>query len=163
TKRVEYETWVRRNLEIGGSHGRSKSQPDHYSQPNQARGSNSSSDAAQIINPLSDPQANNIQDDQHGQQRNRRGQCERFIIRQRVMSWPEYKNGDAHEIQHHRRNVEHVVSPIAPTRKKSVEITEDFFGPKVNSTFSGITVSQFDYGDGLRPEEQRKRDDPQPH
>ena len=79
------------------------------------------------------------------------------------MTGPQHKDGDAHEVQHYRRHIEHVVSPIAPTRKKSVEIAEDFFRPKINSTFSGITVGQFDYSDGLRPEEKRERDDPQPH
>src|SRR2546429_9257073 len=79
------------------------------------------------------------------------------------MAGPKDKDRYAHEIQHHRWHIEHVIGPITPTRKKSVEIAEDFFGPKVNSTFSGIAVSQFDYSDGLRPEEKRERDDPQPH
>src|SRR5882762_1272399 len=71
-------------------------------------------------------------------------------------------NGDADEIEHHRRHVEHVVGPVAPAGEESVEVAEDFFGPEIDSAFAGIAVGEFDDGDALRPEEKKKRDDPEP-
>ena len=43
-----------------------------------------------------------------------------------------------------------------------MEVAEDFFGPEIDAAFSGIAVSEFDDGDTLRPEEEKKRDDPEP-
>jgi len=79
------------------------------------------------------------------------------------MTGTENIHGDADEIQHHRRHIEHVVGPVAPAGEKAVEVAEDFFGPKIDSALSGIAVSEFDYGDALRPEKKNKRDEPEPH
>jgi hypothetical protein len=43
-----------------------------------------------------------------------------------------------------------------------VEVAEDFFGPEIDSAFAGIAVSEFDDGDALRKEEEKKGDDPEP-
>jgi hypothetical protein len=43
-----------------------------------------------------------------------------------------------------------------------VEVAEDFFGPEIDAAFAGITVSEFDHGDALRPEEEDEGDDPEP-
>jgi hypothetical protein len=43
-----------------------------------------------------------------------------------------------------------------------VKVTEDFFGPEVDASFSGIAVSQLDYCDALRPEKKEQGDDPEP-
>jgi len=43
-----------------------------------------------------------------------------------------------------------------------VEVAEDFFGPEIDAAFAGITVREFDDGDTLGPEEEKKRDDPKP-
>ena len=43
-----------------------------------------------------------------------------------------------------------------------MEVAEDFLGPQVDATFSGIAVSQLDHGNPLRPEKQEQRYDPQP-
>jgi hypothetical protein len=37
-----------------------------------------------------------------------------------------------------------------------VEVTEDFFGPEIDSTFAGITMGKFDDGDALRPEKKKE-------
>ena len=75
---------------------------------------------------------------------------------------PEHKDRDADEVKHDGRHVEHVVGPVAPAGEKSVEVAEDFFRPEIDSAFAGITVGEFDDGDALRPEEKKKRDDPEP-
>jgi hypothetical protein len=79
------------------------------------------------------------------------------------MSRPEHIDGDTDEIKHDRRHIKHVVGPITPTGEKSVEVAEDFFGPEIDATFAGIAVGEFYDGDALRPEEQKKRDDPEPN
>src|ERR1700731_4621808 len=71
-------------------------------------------------------------------------------------------NGDADEVEHDRRHVEHVVGPVAPAGEESVEIAEDFFRPEVDAAFAGITMREFNDGDALRPEEEKKGDDPEP-
>jgi len=47
------------------------------------------------------------------------------------MAGAEDVDRDADEVEHDGRNVEHVVGPIAPAGKKSVEVAEDFFSPEV--------------------------------
>jgi hypothetical protein len=41
-----------------------------------------------------------------------------------------------------------------------VEVAEDFFGPEIDVVFARIAVGEFDDRDSLRPEEEKKRDDP---
>src|ERR1700722_4310186 len=79
-----------------------------------------------------------------------------------MMAWTEDVDGDADEIEHDRRHVEHVVGPVAPAGEKSVKVAEDFFGPEVDAAFSGIAMGQFDDGDAFRPEEKEKGDDQEP-
>jgi hypothetical protein len=43
-----------------------------------------------------------------------------------------------------------------------MEVSENFLGPEVDSTFAGIAVGEFDDSDALRPEKQDERDDPEP-
>src|ERR1700686_1518933 len=78
------------------------------------------------------------------------------------MSGAKRINRDADEVEHDRRHIEHVVSPVAPAGEESVEIAEDFFRPEVDAAFAGIAVREFDDGDALRPEEKKKGDDPEP-
>src|ERR1022692_1390047 len=66
------------------------------------------------------------------------------------------------EVEHDRRHVEHVVGPIAPAGEEAVEVSENFLRPKVDATFAGIAVGEFDHRDTLGPEEKEKRDDPEP-
>src|SRR5580658_2957152 len=73
------------------------------------------------------------------------------------------EDGYAHEIQHHRGHVHHVVGPIAPARQESVELAENFLGPKIDATFSGIAMRQLDHSNSLRPEKKQKRNNPEPN
>src|ERR1700733_2835381 len=78
------------------------------------------------------------------------------------MARAECEDRDADEVEHDRRHVEHVIGPVAPAGKESVEVAEDFFGPEVDSAFTGIAVREFDDSDALRPEEKKKRSDREP-
>src|SRR5580704_16032524 len=78
------------------------------------------------------------------------------------MSRPEHVHGYADEVKHDGRHVEHVVGPVTPTGKKSMEVAEDFFGPEIDAAFTGIAMREFDHSDPLRPEEEEQGDDPQP-
>ena len=89
-------------------------------------------------------------------------QRKRFVVRQRFMAGAEDENGHADEVEHHGGHVHHVVGPIAPAGKKTVEIAEDFLGPKVDAAFAGIAMCQFNNGDALGPEEKHERNNPQP-
>jgi hypothetical protein len=44
-----------------------------------------------------------------------------------------------------------------------MKISEDFLGPEVNATFTGIAVSEFDDRNSLRPEKQNKGNNPKPN
>src|SRR6476620_6575738 len=79
------------------------------------------------------------------------------------MAWSENEYRDAHEIEHHRRHVQHVVGPVTPAGKKSVKIAEDFLCPEIDPAFTGIAVPKFDDSDSLRPKEQQQRNNPQPN
>src|SRR5260370_41906396 len=78
------------------------------------------------------------------------------------MTGAEHVNGNADEVEHDRRHVEHVVGPVAAAGEESVEVAEDFFGPEVDAAFAGIAGREFDDGDALRPKEEEEGDDPEP-
>jgi len=78
------------------------------------------------------------------------------------VAWTEDENGDADEVEHDGRHVEHIVGPVTPAGEESVEVAEDFFGPEIDSAFAGIAVGEFDDGDPLREKEEDQGDDPEP-
>src|SRR5260370_11819441 len=78
------------------------------------------------------------------------------------MAGAERVDGNADEVEHDRRHVEHVVGPIAPAGEESMKVAEDFFGPEIDSAFAGIAMGEFDDGDALRPEKKDEGDDPEP-
>ncbi len=43
-----------------------------------------------------------------------------------------------------------------------MKIAEDLFGPEIDAAFAGVTMSEFNDGDSLRPEKQQQGDDPEP-
>ena len=90
----------------------------------------------------------------------RRG--EELVVGKSLMARAQHIDRHADEIQHDRRHVEHVVGPVAPAGEESVEVAEDFFGPEIDAAFAGIAMREFDDRDALRPEEEKKRDDPEP-
>ena len=87
---------------------------------------------------------------------------EDLIVGKSLVARAEHIDRHADEIEHDRRHVEHVVGPVAPAGEESVEVAEDFLGPEVDAAFAGIAVREFDDRDALRPEEKKKRDDPEP-
>src|SRR4030088_1016177 len=70
--------------------------------------------------------------------------------------------GDADEVEHDCRHVEHGVGPVSPAGGKSVEVAENFLGPQIDSAFARVPVRQFDDCDALWPEKQDKRNNPEP-
>ena len=78
------------------------------------------------------------------------------------MSRSQHVHGYADEVQHDGRHVEHVVGPVTPTGKKSMEVAEDFLRPQIDAALTGIAMREFDDCDSLRPEEEEQGDDPQP-
>src|ERR1019366_3479465 len=71
-------------------------------------------------------------------------------------------DGNADEIEHDRRHIEHVVGPVTPAGEETVEVSENLLGPEIDSTFARVAMSEFDDGDALRPEEEDEGDDPKP-
>src|SRR4029077_14805618 len=59
-------------------------------------------------------------------------------------------------------NVHHVVRPVAPAGKKSVESPKHFLGPEIYSAFTGVALSEFNHGNSLRPKKEHQRNDPKP-
>jgi hypothetical protein len=43
-----------------------------------------------------------------------------------------------------------------------VKVSEYFFGPQIDPSLARISMSEFDNGDSLRPEEKQQRHNPQP-
>ena len=86
----------------------------------------------------------------------RRHHREGLIVGQPLVAGPEREHRHAHEIEHHRRNVHHVVGPIAPAGQEPVEVAEDFLGPQINAAFTGIAMRQLDHRNSLRPEKKNE-------
>src|SRR5262249_18019844 len=86
-----------------------------------------------------------------------------LIVSQAGVAGTHGKNRDADEVKHHGWHVEHVVRPVAPAGKESVEVPEDFFCPEINAAFPRIPVSQFDDSYALRPEKEEQGNHPEPH
>ena len=79
------------------------------------------------------------------------------------MAGAQSENGHTDEIQKDRRNVHHIVRPIAPARKKSVEGAKDFLGPEINAALARVTLGEFDDRNSLRPEKKGQRNHPKPN
>ncbi len=137
---IQNEFRVSRNFEISGSDGASEARPHNHTEADQDRSGNECTDGAEVIDPFAHAQTEDVEDREQDQQRNRCGRCECSIVGKTLMSGSENVYRHAHEVEHDRRHVEHVVGPITPAGKKSVEVAEDFFRPQIDATFSGIAV-----------------------
>ncbi len=102
-----------------------------------------------VVNPLAYAETENVEQSKNPEKSQRNEGGEIFIIDQPVMAWTEHVYGNADEVKHDRRHVEHVVGPVTPAGEKSVEVTENFFGPEIDAAFAGITVGEFDDSDAL--------------
>src|SRR5208282_4655169 len=70
---------------------------------------------------------------------------------------------DAHEIEHHRGDVHHVIRPVAPAGEEAVEIAEFPLGPQIHAAFPRIAMSKLNHGNSLRPEKKNQRNQPKPN
>ena len=159
---IQNEARVGGNLEIGSGDGGAEARPDHYPEADQYGGGDEGSDGAEVVDPLADAEAEDVQDGEQREQDQRSGGGEEFVIGEAEVAGTEHVDRDADEVEHDGRHVEHVVGPVAPAGEESVEVAEDFFGPEIDSAFAGIAMGEFDDGDALRPEEKKKGDDPEP-
>src|SRR5450755_2286380 len=73
------------------------------------------------------------------------------------------KHRNSDEIQHYCRDIQHVVRPVTPSRKKAVEVAKDFLRPQIHSTLARISMRKFDHGNTLRPKEEQQRNQPEPN
>ncbi len=117
-----------------------KARVDQYTQADQNCGSDESTDGAEVVDPLADAEAENVEQGEQCQQSKRHDERERLAIGQSCMAGTENKNRDTDEVEHDRRHIEHVVGPVTPAGKESVEVAEDLFGPEIDSAFAGIAV-----------------------
>src|ERR1019366_445703 len=159
---IENEARVGGNPEVGGSDGGAETRPDHCAETDQNGGGDESSNCAEVVDPLADAETDNVENGEQGKQCERSSECERFVIGESCVARAQDKDGDADEVEHDGRHVEHVVGPVTPAGEESVEVAEDFLRPEIDATLTGIAMSEFDDGDALRPEEKKKRDDPEP-
>src|SRR5580704_243661 len=161
-ERIQNEFWVGRNSKVGPGHARTETQPHYNSQPDQDRGGDSRADRAEVVDPLTDAESDDIHHNKDNQQQKRSSQRKFLVIRQPLVTGTKRKNGNANEVEHDRRNIHHIVSPVAPAGEKTVEVSEDFLGPEVDAAFAGVPVGKFDDRNALRPEKQQKRNNPKP-
>src|SRR5271168_509631 len=162
-KRIQHKPRIGGDAKIRRGDRGSKSRIHDQPQADQNRGSDSRADSAEIVDPLPDAEAHDIQNHQQRHEQERRNHCERGIFGQRLVAGAQHEHRDAHEIEHHRRHVHHVVGPVAPTGQETVEVAEYFLGPQINATFAGITMCQLDHGNSLRPEKKHERNQPKPN
>src|SRR5262249_14960897 len=137
-------------------------QNDDAETDEQAAG-NERAQAADVVNPLADAEANNVKDHEDGQKCDRSGKRKGFAVRERSVRGTKSEDRNAHEIQHDGRHIHHVIGPVAPTRQKTMEVTEDFLSPQIDSAFARIAMSQLDDGDSLGPKKEQERNDPEPY
>src|ERR1019366_8923105 len=136
SERIENEARIRGNLEVGCGDASTKARPDD--------------------------DAENVEQGEQRKQSEGNARGEELVVGKSLMAGTDHIHRHADEIEHDRRHVEHVVGPVAPAREESVEVAENFFRPEVDTAFAGIAMGEFDDGDALGPEEQEKRDDPEP-
>src|SRR4051812_43289859 len=105
-------------------------------EPDQRHSGYRCADAAEVVDPLTYTQAQNVQQ-QHKPKRDQ--SCKKRevrIVRQHYTARTEDEERCADEIQKHRRHVEDVVRPVAPTGEESMEVTKIFLRPQIDSAFT---------------------------
>src|SRR5690349_8207732 len=161
-KRVQNKARIRGNAEIRGGHGSSEAEPDNDSEGNQKTSGKERAKAADIVDPLAHAKPDDVEDNKNYEERERSCKGEGFTIGEPRVSWAKNEDGNANEVQHDGGNVHHVVGPVAPTGKKTMEVAKDFLGPEVDAAFAGIAVCKLDNRDSLRPEKEKQRNHPKP-
>src|SRR5271168_2579862 len=149
---IQHEFRIVGNLKVGPGHGGAEAEPDDDAEADEDHGGDSCADGAEIVDPFSNAKANDVQAHENNQQREGSRECKHFVVAQGFVTGTERENGNADEVEHDRRDVHHVVGPIAPAGEEAVEVAEDFLGPEIDAAFAGIAVGKFDHGNALRPE-----------
>ena len=67
-ERIENEARVGGNFEVGSSDGGTEARPDHYAQADQNCGGDESADGAEVVDPLADAQAEDVEQGEERQQ-----------------------------------------------------------------------------------------------
>src|SRR5258706_3697449 len=80
---IHHEARVGGNLKIGGGDGCAEACPDHYAQTDQDSGSYECSNGANVVDPLSHAEANNVEDCEQGKQSERCDESKSFVIGER--------------------------------------------------------------------------------
>ncbi len=159
---IQDEAGIWRDAKIRSGHRGAKARPDNDSQTDENSSCDEGSDGAEVVEPLPYSESNDVEDGEKSEQEGRGDHGKVLAVGESGVARTQRENGDADEIEHHRRHVEHVVGPVAPAGEETVEVAENFFGPEIDATLAGITVGQFDDRDALRPEEEEQRNDPEP-
>ena len=161
-ERIQNKPGIRRNPKISRRHRRPKARQDRKSQTDQNRRRDKRSNGAHIVEPLPDAKTNNVHHRQQQQQQHGCDHCEILVVGQRCVARPHRKHSNSDEIQHHRRNIQHIISPVTPPGEEAVSVAEHFLCPQVHAAFARIAMRKFDHRDPLWPEKQQQRNKPQP-
>ena len=138
------------------SQGREDSQADEHDRGHKG------AHATQIIDPLADAHAANVQDNRQPQQGEAHKKEEQPVLGQRGGVFSACESPNAGQIEQKRGDEEHVREPVAPAAHEAVKIPEHLLGPKVKAAFPGEAMRQFDDRNALRPEEESERQQPEP-
>ncbi len=128
---------------------------------NQHQQRNVGADASGILQPFADVQANNVEQNRHAQQAERRPQRVDLVICQMAIpgTADEYRHSDAGSKQ--AGKVEEGVDPVGPSRHKAVKIAERLFAPDIEAAFSGKTGGKLDDDQRRGQKEQQGGQNPQ--
>src|SRR5271168_14045 len=122
TERIQNETRIRWNLEVGGANTRPKSRPHHDTEADKHGGGNKSSNRPDIVDPLADTKSENIENGEQRKQRKRHYRSKCLVVGQPQMTRANHVDRYADKIEHYRRHIQHVIRPVTPAGEKSVKI-----------------------------------------
>src|SRR5207302_1909406 len=109
---IENEERVGGDLKVGGGDGGAEAQVDHHAKADQDGCGNESTNGAEVVDPFADAEAENVEQGEQSEQCESDGRGEDFVVRQSLMAGTERVNGNADEVKHDGRHVEHVVGPV---------------------------------------------------
>ena len=74
-------------LKVRRGDGGAEARPDHDAEADQDGGGDECADGAEIVDPLADAEANDVENGEEGQQRERSGEREGFVIGESRDGW----------------------------------------------------------------------------
>ena len=159
---VQNKARVRGDAEVRSGDGSSEAKPNGDAEDDQKPTRDKRAETANVVDPFADAETNDVENHEDGKERKRGGKSKGFACGEPGLRGAKNEDRYTNEVQHDGRNIHHVVGPVAPARKKTMEVAKYFLGPEVDAAFSGIAVSEFNDGDALRPEKKQQRDYPKP-